>query len=92
MSDKYDWKTIRPAKYGDGFDVHGFKPYPRNSVLAGQMAKCWIDTYPTYEEAKAAHPEAEGGSSYTDPQVTLNHLPSEDDMVPGGAYPDDWED
>lgn len=29
-------------------------------------------------------------SKWTEPQVSLSHLPSEDDFVPGGAYPDDW--
>jgi hypothetical protein len=25
------------------------------------------------------------------PQVSLNHLPGEDDPVPGGMYPDDYD-
>lgn len=86
----FDYMTVRESSYG-GFDIHGFKPYPRHSVLAGQMAKCFVTRVETREEAEARFPGIQGGSAWTDPQVNLSHLPGEDDPVPGGMYPDDTE-
>ena len=88
---KFDWYTIRASKYG-GFDVHGFDTYPDHSVLAGQTRKCFLDRFDTLEEAQQAFPQAEMGSAWTDPQVSLSHLPGEDDPVAGGMYPDDYDD
>lgn len=71
-------------------DVVGFYTAPENSVLAGQTVKRFINSYDSEKAAKQAHPDAEGYSSkWTDPQVSLRHLPGEDDPVPGGMYPDD---
>lgn len=92
MKREYDYYTIRKSKYGDGFDVHGFGTYPDSSVLAGQSMKVFLDSFPTAEEALAAYPTAEMGHAMLDPVVILSHLPSEDDPVAGGMYPDDWED
>lgn len=89
--EKFDWYTIRPSKHG-GFDVHGFGTYPRSSVLAGQTRKVFLDAFETEEEARRKYPEAAGGGDFTDPQVSLSHLPDEDDPVAGGMYPDDYED
>ena len=86
------YKKLRPSQYG-GVDVVGFKQAPRNSVLSGQVLKHFIDSYETEEEALKAHPDAEGYSNqYTDPQVSLRHLPGEDDPVAGGMYPDDIDE
>ena len=86
------YKKLRPSQYG-GVDVVGFKEAPRNSVLSGQVLKHFIDSYETEEEALKAHPDAEGYSNqYTDPQVSLSHLPGEDDPVAGGMYPDDIDE
>jgi len=61
--------------------------------LSGQVLKHFIDSYETEEEALKAHPDAEGYSNkYTDPQVSLSHLPGEDDPVAGGMYPDDIDE
>jgi hypothetical protein len=87
---KYLYKKLRAGKYG-GIDVVGFAEAPASSVLAGQTLKHFIDNYETEEAAKAAHPDAEGYSSvFTDPPVSLAHLPGENDPVAGGMYPDDW--
>lgn len=86
------YKKLRPSQYG-GVDVVGFKQAPRSSVLSGQVLKHFIDSYETEEEALKAHPDAEGYSNkYTDPQVSLDHLPGEDDPVAGGMYPDDIDE
>lgn len=85
----YLYKKLRLNPDGS-VDVVGFYTAPEHSVLAGQTLKRFINTYNSEEEAKQAHPDAEGYSSkYTDPQVSLRQLPGEEDPVPGGMYPDD---
>ena len=85
----YLWFTYRTSKYSSGYDVHGHFRQP-DGVLRGQTIKRFIDAYPTVEAALAAYPDAKGGSVFTDAPVSLNHLPGENDPVPGGMYPDDW--
>ena len=86
----YLWKAVRQGRYG-GIDVVGFKEAPQSSVLAGQILTCFISNYPTEEEARKAHPDCTEGftSKWTSPQISLSHLPGENDSVPGGMYPDD---
>ena len=60
-------------------NVHGWKPYPFSSVLYGQMAKCFIDSFPSVEEAVEAYPEATPSHSFIQPTLSLDHLPGEDD-------------
>lgn len=86
----YERYTIEVKRGMEPYTVYGWGTYPRSSVLAGQAMKVFIDSYATREEAETAYPEAAPGSKYTDPQVSLNHLPDENDPVPGGMYPDDW--
>ncbi len=91
---KFDRLTLRHGRgpYG-GIDVLGWGTYPKHSVLAGQPMKVFLDNFPTEAEARAKYPQAGGFSSvWTEPQVSLNHLPSENDPVPGGMYPDDIGD
>lgn len=86
----FDYYTLRVGKWG-GVDVLGWGTYPDNSVLAGQSMKVFIDNFETEADARNAYPQAEGFSSaWTEPQVSLSHLPGENDPVPGGMYPDDW--
>lgn len=81
--------TMRRDRFG-GVDVLGWGTYPRSSVLAGQPMKVFLDTFDTVEQAQAAYPQATLFSSrWTDPQVSLSHLPGENDPVAGGMYPDD---
>ena len=87
---EYLWYTLRPSTWG-GFDVHGFFEADKSSVLAGQTIKRFLDNFDTEAEAREAYPDAKFGSAWTDPQVSLGHLPSEDDPVAGGMYPDDIE-
>lgn len=74
----YLWYTVRPSKYGDGFDVHGFREAEPGSVLEGQYLKCFVDRFDSVENAQKAFPTAKMGSKWTDPQVSLNHLPDDD--------------
>lgn len=83
--------TFQHSLFG-GIDVHGWGTYPKDSVLAGQPSKTFLDNVPTMEDAIAKYPGATRTSSLTEPRVSLAHLPGEDEMVPGGALPDDWTD
>jgi len=89
MQMNYLYHTIRQSDRG-GFDVHGFFVQP-GGVLAGQTLKRFIESFPTMEAAQAAYPQARTGHALLDPEVTLSHLPGENDPVPGGMYPDDIE-
>ena len=86
MSD-YHSITIEAARYGNGVSVYGFGTYPRSSVLAGQTMKRFLAGFDTEAEALAAYPNADVG--YRSAHNTYDHLPGEDDPVPGGMYPDD---
>lgn len=82
-------KHLREGRYG-GVDVVTYKTMPESSVLAGQTLTVFLSNYPTEAQARTAHPDVDGWvNSYSAPQVSLNHLPGEDDPVPGGMYPDD---
>lgn len=91
IKSEYLWKALRHGKYG-GIDVVGFKEMPKSSVLAGQIVTCFIDNFETEELALKEYPDAEGFTNeFLQPPVSVAHLPGEDDPVPGGMYPDDWE-
>lgn len=82
--------ALRWGRYG-GVDVVGHGAYPQSSILAGQTSTVFLDNLPDEAQARAAYPQAESWESkWTAPQVSLAHLPGEDDPVPGGMYPDDW--
>lgn len=83
----FDYFTVRPDDRLN-FIVHGFTTHP-TGVLAGQSCKVFLDSFDTREAALEIYPEANNGSNWTDPQVSLDHLPDENDPVPGGMYPDD---
>lgn len=88
---KFDYWTLRHGRGPfAGVDVLGWGTYPDSSVLAGQPMKVFLDNFPTEAEARAAYPQAENFSSaWTDPQVSLSHLPDENTPAPGGMWPDD---
>jgi len=75
---------------GTEYIVYEFGVYGRNSVLAGQTKKQYIHSFDSLEEAKEAYPNASFGSRSA--HNTYSHLPSENDFVAGGAYPDDYDD
>ena len=56
MNFKYNDYTIEQED--DNFIVFGHGEYPEDSVLAGQYARCAIDTFNTLEEASKAYPKA----------------------------------
>lgn len=72
------------------YAVYKWGTYPDHSVLAGQTEKRFVISYDTLEKAKADYPDADVG--YRSAHNTFGHLPSEDDPVAGGMYPDDYDD
>lgn len=91
LSHVYDRITLRHGRGPmGGIDVLGWSVYGNGSVLEGQPMKCFLDNLPTEAEARAKYPQAERFSNaWTDPGASVSHLPGPDDMVPGGALPDD---
>lgn len=81
----------RQDRYGNGVDVIGWYVV-QHGVLKGQMAKAYLDTFQSEEMAERVYGSMNWNSPWLEPQVSLNHLPGEDDPVPGGMYPDDWDD
>jgi len=81
------WKTVREGRDGS-YVVHGFAEQ-LSGVLKGQTLRHYIASFPTREAALGAFPDAKDGHELLDPQVSLAHLPGEDDAQPGGMYPDD---
>lgn len=86
---EWDYYTVSLNRPYGGYAVYGWDTYPEGSVLAGQSRKVFLDSFETMEAAQAAFPDAKWSNKWLEPQVSLNHLPSEDDPVPGGMYPDD---
>lgn len=90
----FEYLTLRHGRsHMGGVDVLGWSTCPDSSVLAGQPMKVFLDNFPTEEDARAKFPQAEGFSNaWSEPQVSLAHLPGPDDNVTGGSQPDDWPD
>lgn len=92
MHKEFDYYTLRHGRWG-GIDVLGWGTYPEHSVLAGQARKVWLDNFENVELAQQAYPQAQNFSNqYTEPQVSVNHLPDESTPRAGGMWPDDYED
>ena len=74
-------QNSRGATYrnsNDTWTVYEISRYPRNSVLAGQQRRVWMDDFDSLAEAKAAYPKAEvNGDTYREPY--LHHLPDDGD-------------
>jgi hypothetical protein len=64
---------------GKAYSVHSWGVYERGSVLAGQPRKRWLDSFETEAEVLAAYPKATPNSRWTEPRVSLNHLPGTGD-------------
>lgn len=75
-------------RYGT-YSIYGWGRY-ESGVLRGQTKKFFIESFDTEAEAIKIYPKAKLG--YRSAHNTFNHLPGENDPVPGGMYPDDIED
>lgn len=71
---KYDYMHILAQEDGT-FTVKGYGTYGPSSVLAGQTKICFVDSYPTLEEAQENYPEATMSGPFTEPINTFDHLP-----------------
>lgn len=66
-------ETYRDEVYG----VYAYDTYPRDSVLAGEERRTFLDSFETIEEARKAYPGAkETGCQFV--RRNFNHLPGED--------------
>jgi hypothetical protein len=74
----------------DKYKVYEWSVYSKNSVLAGQTMKRFVDWFDTEFAARQAHPTAT--VSTRSAHNTFSHLPSEADPVPGGMFPDDIDE
>ena len=91
-TERFDFYTLRRNK-DSSVDVLGHGTYPEPSVLAGQPMKVFLDSFENEQEAQKKYPQAtQWYNKLLHPDASLNHLPSEDDPVAGGMYPDDWDD
>lgn len=87
---KFEYYEKRQS--GDGrIEVLGYRKYPRSSVLAGQLGKVFVESFDTEEEAEAKYGSMNWWNKWLSASPSVSHLPGEDDFVPGGAYPDDWD-
>lgn len=77
----YNYMYVRPAKYGEGFDVMGVGTYEQSSVLAGQDKICFVDTFDTIEKCHEEYPESSDtfNVAMTEPRNTYDHLPDTPD-------------
>lgn len=71
--------TIEAAGYGIGYSVYEWGRYARNSVLAGQRKKQYIDGFDTLEDAQEAYPTATV-CAYRSANNTFSHLPDGPDI------------
>lgn len=86
---KFEYYTMRVNSDGT-VDVLGWGTYEQSSVLAGQAMKKFLANFPNAEAAKEIYGnDMNFSSKWTEPQVSVSHLPGEGDFVPGGEYPDD---
>lgn len=88
MTIEHDYYTYN-YESADKVRVYGWSIYPENSVLAGQPRKVLIE-YLTEGEALKKYKGIQASNTFSEPQVSVNHLPGPEDYVPGGALPDDW--
>jgi hypothetical protein len=83
---KIEYYEKRDDEY---IDVIGWYKVP-TGVLKGSLSKAYCGTFKTEAEAEAMYGSMNWNSPYLEPNTSLDHLPGEDDPVPGGMYPDDW--
>ena len=70
----------RGATYSsDRWTVYEHGTYDRDSVLAGQSRRIWLDDFETLAEAVIAYPDAVVCAASTYQPPYLNHLPGEDE-------------
>jgi len=66
--------TIEPAS-DNSYTVYEWGVYPRDSVLAGQTRKSFLNSFETLPEATQAYPKADVMSHQVSAGNTVDHLP-----------------
>jgi hypothetical protein len=74
MRDLKEFHEIVILNQGGKFVVKGHGTYARHSVLAGQTKIVFLDSFDTYDEAKAAFPQAFDSHKFLEPVNTFDHL------------------
>jgi hypothetical protein len=69
--------VIIPERHGN-YTVKGHGTYEKHSVLAGQTKIVFLDSFDSYEEAKAVYPEAVNSHNLLEPVNTFDHLSDEE--------------
>lgn len=78
MSKDFDYTYIVRNDFGE-YSVKGVDTFPKNSVLAGQPRKNFLDSFVTLEEAQAEYPDATLSNPLLEPQNYVDHLPDTPD-------------
>lgn len=88
--DRYTYQYKRDMEpCGKPICVYGWGTYT-SGVLEGQPMKQFLDCFEDDVAALATYPTAQPSHALAEPQVSLSHLPGEDDPVAGGMWPDDY--
>lgn len=74
---EFDYYTMNANHRG--ITVHGWGTYDKHSVLAGQARKIFLDHYDTPAQAIEIYGDMNYSSTWTEPQINLNHLPDDGD-------------
>jgi hypothetical protein len=53
-----EYPSVGYSYHENRYGVYAYDHYPEGSVNAGMTRRTFVDAYDTYEEAKAAHPDA----------------------------------
>ena len=90
LQDDYDYITIEPAIRG--VNVYGHGVYDHFSVLEGQPKRCFLDNFPTLEEAQIQFPTADVMEGSTKQNIELPHTAPSwfDEMNAGERWDDDY--
>jgi hypothetical protein len=84
MKDKYEYYTM--TQDGDYWNVYGWSVYDKNSVLAGQPRKVFLESYETSEEVERNYPGVTPSNRWTEPEVSVGHAPANYYASDGGFY------
>jgi len=87
-TERFDYFTLSQSRYDTSVSIYGWGTYPRSSVLAGQARKVFLESAVNEAEARAwiaqnhgkrKAADAHWSSKWTEPQVSLAHLPDDGD-------------
>ena len=86
----YEYYTM--TQDGDYWNVYGWSVYDKNSVLAGQPRKVFLESYETSEEIERNYPGVTPSNRWTEPEVSVgrpapaNYYASDGGFYDAGEY------